>query len=134
VAVAQYEQEVDKEKAIVKAQQELEVATLANKAAEQEKEALIKKGQGEGQYRREVMQGDGALDKKIAAYETVQKYWADAFAASKNPLVPSVVMAGAGTQGGNAGTNSATQFMQIMGMKAAQDLGLSLHAQVGNEK
>lgn len=130
VAVAQYEQEVDKEKAVVKAQQKLEVAKLENQAAEQEKEALIKKGEGEGEYRRKVMAGDGALDKKLEAYEAVQKYWADAFANSKNPLVPQVVTASAN---GGAGSNAATQFMEIMGIKAAKDLGLNLANQRGNE-
>lgn len=68
-----------------------------------------------------VIQADGALDKKLAAYVSVQKAFADAF--SKAP-VPSVNM------GGNDGTgrgSEAQDFLSLLTVKAAKDLQLDMN-------
>jgi hypothetical protein len=131
VAVAKYEQEVEKAKAVTEAEKELEVAKLHRQAEEQNKTAMILKGEGEGEYRRKLMLADGALDKKLAAYVDTQKAWAEAFANSKNPVVPGVVMGGgAGVSGGSS--NAATQLMEMMAIKAAKDLALNVGAKASN--
>lgn len=120
-ATAKWEQEVIKAKEVTLAQQKLEVQTLATKAAELYKQQQILEGQGEAEKKKLIMFADGALDKKLATYETVQKDWAAAFAAYKGDIVP-MYQTGVGSNG----SNGATQFMEIMGMKAARDLGLDL--------
>src|SRR5260370_5481166 len=67
-AEAKWEQEVIKAKAVTEGQQKLAVAELDARAAAQYKQAEILRGEGEGAYKRAVMQADGALDKKLAAW------------------------------------------------------------------
>lgn len=124
VAVAKYEQEVKKQLAVTEAEQRLAVAQLGRQAEEQNKLANIAKGEGEGEYRRKLMSADGALDKKLATYEHVQTVWAEAFAKSQNPVVPSIIMGGNTGQGGNA----AQAMMEMMTLKAAKDLSLTVGA------
>jgi hypothetical protein len=123
VAVAKYDQEVKKATAVTQAEQLLDVARLNRSTEEQNKAANIAKGEGEGEYRRKVMQADGALQQKLDAYVKTQQAWAEAFANSKNPVVPGVVMGGG--NGGN-GNNAALNLMEVMGVKAAKDLALDL--------
>lgn len=70
--------------------------------------------------KRTTIQADGALDKKIAAYIEVQKYWAEAFGNYTGNVVPQV------QSGGNSSGNGAVNFMEIMGMKAAKDLAVDV--------
>ncbi|MCG3205638.1 MAG: hypothetical protein KCHDKBKB_02360 [Elusimicrobia bacterium] len=122
VAVAKYEQEVEKAKAITAAEKELAVAELNKKAAEQYKLTQILKAEGDAEYRRKIMLADGALEKKLNAYIETQKAWADAMANMKQPVVPNVV-----SGGGSGGTgNSVVNMMELMGIKAARDLQLDL--------
>lgn len=123
VAVAKYEQEVKKQQAVTEAEQRLEVAKLNRASEEQNKLANIAKGEGEGEYRRKIMVADGALDKKLEAWKFAQEKWAEAFANSKNPVVPGVVMGQGAT-----GANGVTQFMELLGAKAARDLQLDIQA------
>jgi hypothetical protein len=122
-ASAKWAQEVEKAKAVTLAQQQFEVAALEAKAAEQKKRAEILLGEGEATRKRLVMQADGALEKKLAAYVETQKNWADAMARMTQPVVPGVSMGGDGKGG-----NGVTQMMEILGAKAARDLQLELKA------
>ncbi|TBR16736.1 hypothetical protein EPO15_18615 [bacterium] len=124
VAVAKYEQEVKKQQAVTEAEQRLEVAKLNRASEEQNKLANIAKGEGEGEYRRKIMVADGALDKKLEAWKFAQEKWAEAFANSKNPVVPGIVMGQAGASGGNG----VSQFMELLGVKAAKELQLDMSA------
>ena len=124
VAVAKYEQEVKKQQAVTEAEQRLEVAKLNRASEEQNKLANIAKGEGEGEYRRKIMVADGALDKKLEAWKFAQERWAEAFANSKNPVVPGIVM---GQAPGGVG-NGVSQFMELLGAKAARDLQLEIQA------
>lgn len=126
VAVAKYEQEVKKATAVTQAEQELAVAELHKRAAEQNKLASIAEGEGEGEKRRRIMQADGALDKKLEAYVQTQAAWAKAFAESKNPVVPGIVMGGQSDSG-----NAAQRMMELMSLKAAKDLSLNMQATAG---
>ena len=123
VAVAKYEQEVKKQQAVTEAEQRLEVAKLNRASEEQNKLANIAKGEGEGEYRRKIMVADGALDKKLEAWKFAQEKWAEAFANSKNPVVPGIVMGQGAT-----GANGVSQFMELLGAKAARDLQLDIQA------
>ncbi len=121
-AKAKWDQEVIKAKAVTEAQQFKEVAELDVKTAAAEKQANILRGEGEGAYKRAVMAGDGALGQKLATYEKVQKFWADAFAAYTGNVVPLYQTGGSAGGAANGGFN----FMEIMGAKAAKDLSLDL--------
>lgn len=123
-AKAKWEQEVVKAKLVTEAQQKLEVQTLATKQAELYKQQQILEGQGEAEKKKLIMSADGALDKKLEAYKEVQGYWADAFSKFNGNLVPLY-------QSGNTGNNNAMNWMEIMGMKAAKDLGLDMGMKKG---
>ena len=119
-AKAKWEQEVIKAKMVTEAQAAKDVAALSVVTAELNKRKNILEGEGEAAKRRLVMQADGALSQKLATYEKVQGYWANAFQNYGGALVPTYVSGGGGA--GNAGFN----FMELMGAKAAKDLGLEL--------
>lgn len=121
VAVAKYEQEVDKERAVVQATRDLEVAKLNRQAAEQNKAKLIAEGEGEGAKRRAIMVADGALEKRLDAQVKINQAWADAYAKNPNPT-PQIVMGG----DGKTGSNSATQMMEFMMLQSAKSLQQSL--------
>lgn len=122
VAVAKYEKEVEKIQEVTDAQKKLEVARLDRKAAAEYKQKKILEAAGDAEYKRKVMQADGALKQKLDAYIEVQKVWAAAMKDMKNPLVPQINMGG---QKGGA-SNGALTFMELMGVKAAKDMMLEL--------
>lgn len=119
-AKAKWEQEVLKAKLVTKAESDKAVAELSVQTANLNKQRDILEGEGIAAKKRLVMQADGALTQKLATYEKVQKYWADAFQHYGGALVPTYVSGGASS--GNAGFN----FMELMGAKAAKDLNISL--------
>ena len=110
-AEAKWAQEVEKAKAVTKAQQEVEVARLDLESAKLNKETEITTGQGEAERRRLAMSADGALEKKLAAWVEVNKAYADAL--SKKP-VPQVVMGQSG--------HSDTDFMNMLQVQTAKQL------------
>lgn len=129
-AEAKWEQEVIRAKAVTEAQQQLDVAKLQTQKADQEKQALILKAEGEAEYKRKIITADGALQQKLAAYVDTQKAWADAFAKYQGNVTPQTVFGGQGNGSGNA----AQDFMQIMSVKAARDLQLDMSVQKGEQK
>lgn len=118
-AKAEWEQKTINAKIVAEAEGRKLAAIQDVLAAEQEKKANILRGEGEGAYKRAVMAGNGALDQKLATYEKVQKYWADALAGYKGNITPLY-------QTGGASSNAAVSFMEIMSAKAAKDLSLDL--------
>jgi hypothetical protein len=125
-ATAKWEQEVIKARAVTEAQQKLAVAELDTKAAAQYKQAQILRGEGEGAYKRAVMQGDGALAQKLAAWIEVQKAYASALGQYQGNITPTIV-----SGGGNAANNSALNLMELLQMKAAKDLALDMSLPAG---
>lgn len=119
-AKAKWDQEVKKAQAVTEAEQQLEVQTLAAKTAAQFKLEQTLLGEGEAARKRASMVANGALEEKLAVYERTQKNWADAFAKYQGNIVPQFQ-----TGGGN-NMNGATQFMEMMGAKAARDLALDM--------
>lgn len=121
-ARARWEQEVIKAKAVTEAQQKMEVAALDMKAAEFKKKEQILLGEGEAERKKLVMTADGALDKKLEAYKAVNMAYAEAIATYKGNWVPSVVMG----NDGKAGSNGASDLINMLNAKTAMDLGLNL--------
>lgn len=139
VMTAKYQKEVVKEQAVVDAQREKEVAVIAAEknvevARQQKLEAEQKKlsaveykqeqilrGEGDGAYKRLVIEADGALAQKLETYERVMGRFASAI--EKQKWVPEVQM-GAGA-GGDGGSNAMT-LIEMMSVKAAKDLALDM--------
>ena len=100
-AKAKWDQEAIKAKFVTEAEQERDVAELQKKAAEFTKAKDVLLGEGEATRKRLVMEADGALDKKIAAYLEVNRFYADAMKGYQGNWTPTVVMGGAAAQSGS---------------------------------
>ena len=144
VMTAKYEKEVDKEKAIVEAEQKQQVAVIEATqnvlVAEQEKmEAEQKKlaaaeykeeqelrGEGDGAYKRTVMEADGALEQKLEAWVKINQRYAEAI--EKQKWVPDIQFGNTtGTNGVQAqGGNAAMDLIQMFSVKTAKDLLLDM--------
>jgi hypothetical protein len=138
VVTAKYEKEVEKSRAVVDAERAKEVAKIAAEQkvevaqqvkleAEQKKFAAIEykkeqtlRGEGDGAYKRLVMEADGALAQKLKTYETVMGRFAVEF--GKQKWVPEVQMGNTGTDGGNEASN----LINILTANTLKDLGLNL--------
>lgn len=123
---AKLEAEADMKKKVAEteAKQKLEVARLDAEAAKQFKLAEIERGEGEAARRKLVMEADGALEKKLAAYVEVQKAYALAVGEHKGQWVPTVIMGSSGTAPGQV--SSAQTLIDLFTIRAAKDLGLDL--------
>ncbi|MEH6358059.1 MAG: SPFH domain-containing protein [Pseudomonadales bacterium] len=140
VMTAKYQKEVLKEQAIVDAQREKSVAVIAAEKrvemarqqkleAEQKKLAAVEykqeqilRGEGDGAYKRLVIEADGALAQKLATYEKVMNRFAQAI--EKQKWVPEIQMGGDSTSSGGA---NAMTLIEMMGVKAAKDLALDMN-------
>jgi len=138
VMTAKYEKEVEKEKSIVDAERAKEVAVIAAEqavevarqakleaeqkklAAAEYKQEQVLRGEGDGEYKRLVMEADGALAQKLETYERVMGRFASAI--EKQKWVPEIQM---GSQPGAGGSNAMT-LIEMMGVKAAKDLSLDM--------
>jgi len=127
-AEAKWKQEVIKATEVTAAEQRKRVAELDAQAAEQTKRKEILLGEGEGERKRLVMNADGALTQKLAAYVETQKYWSDAISKYQGNWVP--VYASGGT--GQAGFG-AQAMMEFLSLKAAKDLGLDIGMKTGKQ-
>ncbi|MCA9363646.1 hypothetical protein KC727_00265 [Candidatus Kaiserbacteria bacterium] len=146
VMTAKYEKEVEKEKAVVDAQKEKEVAIIAAQqlvgvaeqqkleaeqkklAAAEYKQEQVLRGEGDGEYKRLVLEADGALQQKLDAYVTVMGRFAAEF--GKQKWVPEVQMA-QGSSDGAAGGNEAANLINLLTAKTLSDLGLDMTVKKG---
>jgi len=119
-AKAKWEQEVIKAKMVTEAQQQLEVATLNAKAAEQTKREQVLLGEGESTRKRLVMQADGGLDPKVQALIKINEVWAAAAAQAGN-WVPSVIMGGDGKN-----SSSVNDLVSLFTASAAKQMGIDM--------
>lgn len=122
IARARAEQLVQKEKAVVQAEQKREVAKLEKEAAEFYKQKLILEGQGEAEKKELVMRADGALEQKLAALIDINKVWANAVQNYKGNWVPQTVM---GASGDGSGSEAAN-LIQLLTAQAAKDINVDL--------
>lgn len=138
VTVAKYQKEVEKQQAVTEAEQRAEVAkieaqqkvTVAEQerleaeqkklTAEEYKGEQILRGEGDSEYKRLVMEADGALELKLKYWLTVNQEYAKALSANK--LVPDVVMGGSGEDGGN----QALGLADMLQYKLAKDIALDI--------
>ncbi len=125
-ATAKWDQEKINASEQARNEQLVKNAELERQAAVLQKAKLIAEGEGEATKKRLVMEADGALAQKLSTYLEVQRQWADAYKNGPSP-VPQIQSGGTGGQG-NGGLN----FMELMGMKAAKDLSLTLDVPQGN--
>lgn len=139
VMTAKYQKEVLKEQAIVDAQREKEVAVISAQknvevarqfkleaeqkklAATEYKQEQILRGEGDGAYKKLVMQADGALAQKLVTYERVMGRFASAI--EKQKWVPEVQM---GASFGESGGSSAMALIEMLSVKTAKDLALDV--------
>jgi regulator of protease activity HflC (stomatin/prohibitin superfamily) len=137
VMTAKYEKEVVKERAIVDALREKQVAVISAErsvevarqgkleaeqkklAAAEYKQEQILRGEGDGAYKRIVMEADGALAQKLSTYEKVMNRFAEAI--EKQKWVPEIQMGSTGSDG-----SAAMTLIEMMGVKAAKDLALDM--------
>lgn len=117
-AKARWEQETIKAKEVTKATQEKDIAALDLETAKLQRDATITRAEGEAKSKKLVMEADGALEKKLAAYVEVSKAFASEI--GKQRWVPNVVMGGA--SGGSS--SPGMDIMNMLAVKAAQDLAL----------
>lgn len=112
------------------ATRDLNVATTKALAAEQTKKEQTLLGEGEAARRRLVMEADGALEKKLAAYTEVNRFYADAIRGYQGSWVPNVYMAGGGSGSGTASNGTAgsgaMDLISLLTVKTAKDLSLDL--------
>ena len=123
----EYQQKQEQTKQVVAAQtqvelakQDLEKQKIAEQAAYKEASKIKILADANAYEKQRAIQADGALEQKLDAYTTVQKYWADAFAKYQGNMVP--YYQSGGSSNGNGGVN----FMELMSAKAAKDLSLEL--------
>jgi len=112
---------VEAETEVKLAQKDKEKQLIALEGAKLEAQKIKAMADAEAYAKQKVMAADGALEKKLEAYKEVQARWATAFQNYQGDLVP-MFQTGTNAKGGNAGID----FMEIMGAKAAMDLGIDL--------
>jgi len=140
--VAQYEEEIVKKRAEVEAERDASVAQIAAEqrvsvaeqaaleaqqlrdAAEFYKEEQVLRGEGDAEYRRQLLEADGALQAKLEAYVAVMEA---AFAAiGQQQWVPELwIQNGEGADG-----NQAMALIDLLTAKVLQDLGLDLSTEL----
>jgi len=113
---------------VIAAEQRVEVARQQQLEAEQKKLAAVEykqeqilRGEGDGEYKRLVMEADGALQQKLETYQRVMGYFANAV--EKQKWVPEIQMGGGGEGGGG---DAAMALIEMLSVKAAKDLSLDL--------
>ena len=147
VAVAKYEQEVEKEEAVVVAEREKEVAVINAqrqvevnhqnylaqvedvKAAGQEAEAIELRSSAEAEARSKMINADGALAQKLATFEAVNAKYAEEF--GKQKWVPELTMGAGNAQAARA--NAAQEMIQLLTTKTARDLALDMAMKAKDE-
>jgi hypothetical protein len=71
-----------------------------------------------------LLEADNALQVKLNAWLTAQKYWSDAHA--RKPVPQTVFGTGGGTDGPLDQRNSVQNFMDLVIMKSAKDLNVDI--------
>ena len=122
--------EIAKDKALIEANRKKEVAVLDAKAAYEEKKANILRGDGEAHRKRVVMLADGALSIKAKTWLAAQEIYAREF--GKQKWVPEIQISGSATSG--TGGDAVSQFMNILSTKAAKDLALDMNMDIKKTK
>jgi hypothetical protein len=127
-----WQQEEINAKSVAQAEAAVKIANASVQEAEAYKKAQILRGEGEARAKELVMAADGALEKKLAAYNQAIGQMADAIRnAAPGAWSPTVVM---GQQPGGQQGNAAITMMEMMSAKFARDLSLDLGVPKGTKK
>lgn len=126
----EYEKKKEQTTQVVEAQTKVEVAKqdllqqeIARQASVKEAAKIKTLADAKAYEKQRIMQADGALEKKLAAWTSAQEFWAKAFGEYTGNVAPQWVSGTAGPYANNAAVN----FMEIMGAKAARDLNLDMN-------
>lgn len=101
--------------------EQLLAAKIDVQTAKEQAAATIERAAAEAKAKELVMTADGALDKKLAAYNKAMADWATAYQLRTVADVPQIVMGGDGKT-----SNGSSDFMKMMEAKVAKDLALDL--------
>lgn len=121
-AAAKWEQEKIKATEVTKAEQQLEVQKLATQTAELYKQQQILEGEGEAEKKRLIMNANGALDAKLAAYVAIMGEAWKAIGSYTGNWVPTYVSGGTGS----GGANGAFSMMESLNVMMLKSLGLDM--------
>lgn len=118
--VAETKAEEDKQVAIIKGQQVLEVAKLEREAAEQEKLRQIALGEGEAKRRQLLIEADNLEELRLTIYKDVMTTFASEM--GKQKWVPDMVIGGQTSGGGM--NNAVTDVLNLISGMVANQLRL----------
>lgn len=121
---------VEAETQVKLAEKDKEKQLIAMEAAKLEAQKIKAIADAESYAKQKMMQADGALEKKLAAYKEVQQMWSTAFGSFQGDLVPQFQTGG---NGGGSNGNAGFNFMELMSMKAAKDLSLDMRMKSTNK-
>lgn len=128
LVTVEYEQKKNQTQQVVESETRIKVAEadkmqqkIAYEGAQYEGKKIKELADAKAYEKAKLIQADGALDAKLKAYMQVNEYWAEAFGKYGGNVVPTYSWGGA-----SGGGNAAQNFMEIMTMKSAKDLNLSL--------
>lgn len=122
--------ETTKEESIIENQRllenkrlEKETAAVDLEKAKLEAAAIKERANAEAYKKAQILKADNALKEKLEAWKYAQRVWADAYA---RRAVPSTVLGTSG-KGESYGGLSASDFMNILTVKAAKELSVDLN-------
>jgi regulator of protease activity HflC (stomatin/prohibitin superfamily) len=118
--VAETKAQQEKEVAIIKGEQILEVAKLEREAAEQEKLRQIALGEGEAKRRELLIKADNLEELRLNIYKEVMTRFASEI--GKQKWVPDMVVGGQATAGGGNLANSISDILNMLNLMVANQL------------
>lgn len=121
-AKAEWEQKTANAKIVAEALGRKDAADQDRQAAAFEKQAMLLRAEGQAEAKRKLMDADGALEPKLAAWLKAQEAWANGLASYQGNIVPAFSSGGSG----GSSINGFNAFMETQAMKNAQELGLKM--------
>lgn len=121
-AVEKWKQMAINAKIVAEAEQRFDVAKWDAQAAEQYKIAQLLRAEGDSEYKRRVMEADGALQPKLDAWMKINEAYAQAIKEYQGQWVPSVIM-GSQTNAQRAGSG-AQELIDLLTARTAKELGI----------
>ena len=120
--VAETKAEEQKQVAIIKGEQMLEVAKLDRQAAEEEKLRQIALGEGEAKRRQLLIQADNLEEMRLEIYKEVMTRFASEV--GKQKWVPDMVIGGSSGMGGTSAGNAIADVLNMLNTMVANQLYL----------
>jgi hypothetical protein len=124
VAEARAAEEIGKTKAVVNAEKMRDVAKLSAEQAGFYKQEQLLRADADSEYKRRIMNADGALQQRLDAYKYGVEKIAGAIASYQGQWTPSVMIGGAAGTGGSF--NAVQGLLDMALVNQAKQLGLDL--------